>query len=350
MKTRFGFVLCAVCFAGSTLSRADQPAFGSLESPSLAQVQVQAKAWLKEIGKTDPATLRQFEALWNRKDRPVLDLVADTLALASPEAARLLAEARNPLAPAPLGVPEILKNAKAAPFLQNNLALAYARALSLRRVHEEALDVFKITAAEKGVDPAGYFFHRAVCEHALLQKKEAGRTIARLLEEASDAPERFRTVAVLMLLDMQTWKDKDLAAVARKMENIERRLDLARGGPQTQKLQKEVIHRLDELIKELENQANQKNPSDGPPKEGQPKQGQNPNNNPTNPLERPQLGGPGGSGRVDPARVQRLREQWGHLPERQKIHALQELTRGMSPRYREAIENYFRKLTESPRP
>ena len=58
-----------------------------------------------------------------------------------------------------------------------------------------------------------------------------------------------------MLLDMQTWKDKDLGAVARKMDNIERRLDLARGGPQTQKLQREVVARLDELIKELENKA-----------------------------------------------------------------------------------------------
>ena len=56
-----------------------------------------------------------------------------------------------------------------------------------------------------------------------------------------------------MLLDMHAWKDKDLQAVARKMENVERRLELARGGPQTQKLQKEIVLRLDELIKELEN-------------------------------------------------------------------------------------------------
>ena len=56
-----------------------------------------------------------------------------------------------------------------------------------------------------------------------------------------------------MLLDMHAWKDKDLQSVARKMENVERRLELARGGPQTQKLQKEIVLRLDELIKELEN-------------------------------------------------------------------------------------------------
>ena len=75
------------------------------------------------------------------------------------------------------------------------------------------------------------------------------------MTQAVDSPERYKTVGALMLLDMQAWKDKDLGAVARKMGNIERRLELARGGPHTQKLQKEVVARLDELIKELENKA-----------------------------------------------------------------------------------------------
>jgi hypothetical protein len=93
-----------------------------------------------------------------------------------------------------------------------------------------------------------------VCEHALVLKKEATGTINRLLEDALDAPERYKTVATLMLLDMQTWKDKkDLGAIVRKMKNSERRLELARGGPQTQKIQKEIVDRLDEIIKELEN-------------------------------------------------------------------------------------------------
>ena len=99
------------------------------------------------------------------------------------------------------------------------------------------------------VEPAAYLFHRAVAEHALLNKGEATKTIIRLLEDAVTSPERYKTVSALMLLDMQAWKDKDLGSIARKMENIERRLDLARGGPQTQKLQKEVIARLDEIIK-----------------------------------------------------------------------------------------------------
>src|SRR5262245_8991594 len=61
-------------------------------------------------------------------------------------------------------------------------------------------------------------------------------------------------VGTLMQLDMLSWREKDLGEIARQMDNIERRLQLARGGPQTQKIQKEVVARLDELIKQLENQ------------------------------------------------------------------------------------------------
>jgi hypothetical protein len=56
----------------------------------------------------------------------------------------------------------------------------------------------------------------------------------------------------------------------------------------------------------------------------------------------------GGTGRVDPQRMKALLEQWGKLPPREQARALQELTRGMSPRHREAIENYFRNIA-SPR-
>lgn len=239
--------------------------FGALEAVKAEAARTQAAAWLKDIGKTDAATTQQLNAIWAREDRTVLDRVADSLALGSADAARLLAQARDPRTPAPTEVPAILKDAKQPTFFRANLALAYARALANRRVHEEALDTLKLVQPEHVVAPASYLFHRAVCEHALLQRKEASRTINRLLDDtASDSPERYKTVSALMLLDMQTWKDKDLGAIARKMENIERRLELARGGPQTQKLQREVLARLDEMIKELENKAKQPpNPSPG---------------------------------------------------------------------------------------
>jgi hypothetical protein len=226
--------------------------FGTLKAPSLDAAREQALAWLKGTGKTDAATLTEFDELWKQTDRSLLDLVTTTLTLGDAEAAKLLSEARDPSTPAPTTVPSIIKDEKRPVFFRSNLGLAYAKALSNRRVFEELVDVLKAVKPEQVVDPAAYFFHRAVAEHALLLKPEANRSIVGLLEDVSDAPDRYKMVGVLMFYDMQAWRDKDLGAIARKMENIERRLDLARGGPQTQKIQKEVVARLDEIIKELE--------------------------------------------------------------------------------------------------
>jgi hypothetical protein len=252
---------CAVPLVGLSAAPAlakNKPAkepisFGTLAAPSPEAARSQALNWLKGVGKTDAATLKEFEALW-AQDRPLLDKVAGTLALGDAEAAKLLAEARDPSAPAPTAVPAAIKDAQRPAFYRANLALAYGKALSNRRVFEEALEVLRCAKPEQVVDPAAYFFHRAVAEHTLLLKNEATRSITGVLEDVGDAPERYKLVAVLMLHDMQSWKDKDLGAIARKMDTIERRLDLARGGPKTQKIQKEVVARLDELIKKLENQ------------------------------------------------------------------------------------------------
>lgn len=242
--------------AGQAADQKREAVFGDLETMSVQDAQNKTAAWLREIGKTDAATMQRFEAIWKQPDRIVLDMVAESLALGDASAAKLLADAHDANTAAPISMPEILKDANKPLFFRANLGLAYARALANRRVHEETLAVLKNFRPEQVVDPAAYLFHRSVAEHALLYKGEATQNIVRLLDDCYGSPDRYKTVSALILLDMQTWKsDKDLGGIARKMENIERRLELARGGPQTQKQQKEVIDRLDELIKELENKA-----------------------------------------------------------------------------------------------
>jgi hypothetical protein len=233
--------------------------FGTLSAPSEVAVRVQAANWLKEAGKYD-ASRQAFDALWADKDKTLLDRVADTLALGDPAAAKLLTAARDPRSPAPTALPALLQDTTKPAFFRANLALAYAKALSNRKVYEEALETLKLFKPEQVVDPASFLFHKAVAEHGLMLKKEANETIARLLDDVPAAPERYRMVAALMHFDMVGWTDRDvldkLATIGRKMGNIERRLGLERGGKKTQKQQKEVLARLDELIKELENQAN----------------------------------------------------------------------------------------------
>ena len=243
----------AVVLAAPALGadRRPEASFGALEPASVEAARTQAAAWLKAAGKTDAQA--QFDAIWKNDSLTVLDRVAATFELGDPAAAKLLALARDPVGVAPTKVPDILKDTNRSQFFRANLGLAVARSLSNRRIHEEALETLKAFQPEQVVDPAAYLFHRAVSEHALLMKPEATKTIERIIDDAPFSPERYKTVSMLMLLDMHAWKDKDLSAVARKMENVERRLELARGGPQTQKLQKEIVARLDELIKELEN-------------------------------------------------------------------------------------------------
>jgi hypothetical protein len=96
-----------------------------------------------------------------------------------------------------------------------------------------------------------------VAEYSLMARSEASQAVLRLLEDVSDAPERYRMVAALMQFDMLTWQDNDLGWVARKMGVIADRLDIVRGGEKTRKMQKEVLVRLEEMIKEKENQQKQ---------------------------------------------------------------------------------------------
>jgi hypothetical protein len=236
--------------------------FGTLDVASAEAVKTQAQAWLNSVGKIDAATAGRLDAIWKQTDRAVLDRLADSFALGNADAAQLMTEARDQLAPAPTKIPDLFKNDKLPAFFRANLGLAYARALNNRRVHEEALEVLKLFNAEDVVDPAAYLFNRAVSEYSLLQKDDANRSIRRLLDEAGTfSPERFKAVAMLMQLDMVAWKNKDLSDISRKMKDVERRLDLARAGPVTQQKQKEILARLDEVIKKLENQ--QKPPPGG---------------------------------------------------------------------------------------
>jgi hypothetical protein len=200
------------------------------------------------------------------------------------------------------------------------------------------------------VDPAAFYFHKAVAEHALVQKTAALTSITRLIEDVADAPERYRNVSILMLLDMQQWKDedKDLQNIARLMDNIERRLDLARGGPKTQELQKRVINRLDEVIKEIENQIKSGNANCQCPGGGQPGPG---NTNQPNAPQQDSVGGTNsGPGIVDPKKLKTLQENWGKLPEKERAKAMMEITKDLPPRYREVIENYFKTLAKSQGP
>jgi hypothetical protein len=339
----------AAGLTGTALAAESKPAtvysFGTLKTPTVDAARAQAQAWLAgvQVGNGRSA---DFAAIWDAADKPLLDRVTDTFVLGDPAAAKLLAEARDPAAPAPKEVPALLRDAKLPAFYRNNLALAYAKALSGKRIYEEALDALRAAVPEQVVDPAAYYFHKAVAEHALVQKKESVHSIARLLDDVADCPERYKMVATLMFLDMQSWKDdeKDLSNIAKLMDNSERRLDLSRPGPKTQEIQKKIVFRLDELIKDIENQMKNGGQCQCPGGGSQPGPGTNQPNSPQNDSQIMTNSGPGV---VDQKKLQHLATNWGKLPEKERAKAMMELTKDLPPRYREVIENYFKTLARS---
>jgi len=362
MRTRCGrlaalALLASLC--GGPLLAADPDkkpirelaSFGTYQAPKVEEAKQQAQDWLKSVGKTDAATQKAFEAIWST-DKPLLDKVTATLILGDDKARALLTEARDADAPAPTTTPALVKDLKLPSFYRANLGLAYAKALCQRKVFDETIETLKAVKPEQVVDPSAYFFTRAVAEFTLMMKKEADESALRLLDDVTDAPERYRMVAALMHFDMLTWQDKDLGWISRKMNVIKDRLDLTRGGEKTRKMQKEVLVRLDEMIKELENQQKSSSssnggscPSGGPPGQSGPPSGSQPNGTPA-----ADSGLPSGQmpGEIDPKLLKKVME-WGTLPEKERAQAMRDLEREIPEKYRDAIQTYLKQISAKTR-
>ena len=95
------WLAAAAVSAGSVAPAADPapPAysFGTLRAMPADAAKAKAEAWLKAVDKLDRA---KFDAIWEA-DRPVADRVLDSLLLGKPEAAAVLADARDPDATPP---------------------------------------------------------------------------------------------------------------------------------------------------------------------------------------------------------------------------------------------------------
>jgi hypothetical protein len=341
--------------SGETARAADKTpgkeiaSFGSLQTPTPEAAKAQAAAWYARVGGKDMA---KFNAIWST-DRPTLDKVADTLALGDPEAAKILKHARDAGTAAPEGVPALIRDKKADVYLRSNLGLAYAKALANRRIFEEVQLTLQTVKGENVVDPAVYFFNKAVAEYSLMARPEASAAITRLIEDVEGAPERYRMVAALMQLDMLTWQDDDLGWVARKMNVIADRLDINRGGDKTRRMQKEVLVRLEEMVKEKENQQKQQSQGQGQGNGGQCPPGSNPSggqpgNNPTSssPQQDSYGGNAPGKGEINEKEKTKVTENWGNLPEKDRAKAMIELTRDLPREMKESVDIFIKKLGE----
>jgi hypothetical protein len=289
--------------------------------------------WLATRNVDDP--IRQSaEALWQAARPPVdlTDLVAKTMALADERATSLATLCAKTRATGPLAPQEWLKNEELPAIERNNLRLFYGRWLAQERMYDEALA--QLDGLEPGdvVDPASLVFYQAVVYHRLLDKARGLKAI-QTLANVADVPNRYRSVAALMKTDLEALQDESLDHISRQMEDIRRRLALGRAGKKVREVEDDVIAALDKLIKEQEDRQQQSQNSAGGGAAPQPQQAM-----PDSRIARMQ-----GAGEVDRRNVGNT-SGWGDLPPKQREEALQQIGKDFPPHYRDAIEQYFRKL------
>jgi hypothetical protein len=319
--------------------------FSTLKSATPEAAKAKSEAWLKSVGKFDQTA---FDKVWADENRTILDRTADSLALGNTEAAAILANVRKVEAPAPATTPGFLTDAKSDNFFRTNVALAFAKAAASKKVYEEALEALNAATPESAVDPSALYFFKAVAEHATMRKEAASSSIIRLLDDVTDAPDRYKMVATLMFFEMQRWSPdpKDLSNIERLMDNSGRRLELARAGEKTQDIQKKIVFRLDELIKELENKNKPGQCNGGNcPNGGQP--GSQPGGNtvnPSNPAADSVIMGGSGEGKVLDRELRNIAEKWGTLPPEKRAKIMEDLNRDVPAKYKPMVEEYFKSL------
>lgn len=312
----------------------------SWKMPTVANVREQAVAWATEHG-IDDNTRAQVDALWTSaadgSEAHLLDLLAATFALVDPRARELLNHCSQARLKVTLPNVEWLGDEKTPPLVRNNLRLLYGRWLVQERLYDEGTEQLAGLNVEDVADPAALLFYTAVLQHRTLQRDAGLKTIARLLENEPQLPKRFASLAKLMEPDLKALKDDSLDHIARRMDDIRRRLDLGRAGPKVRSVEDGVIASLDKLIDDMEKQ--QQAAAAAAAASGGGKGGLQPNQ--PAPDSTPMQGK--GPGEVTKKPIGNS-SGWGELPPRQRQEALQQIGKDYPAHYRDMIEQYFRKL------
>jgi len=317
----------------------------SWKMPTAAEVRERTWLWLATQGEIDPAVSAALGQQWdqaqeNAARREWLDLVASTISQASARARALVANCGAARQTVALPDTAWLVDEQTPAFERFNLRLLYGRWLVHETLYDEAAVQLEGLRPEDVVDPAGLLFYQSVVAHSSLQRTPGLAAIARLLENESQVPRRYVSVARLMQADLEGLKEESLDHIARRMEDIRRRLELGRAGPKVRSVEDGVIESLDKLIDEMQKQqdaAAAAAAAAGAPQGTIRPQQPAPDSMP--------MGGKG-PGQVADKPVGKG-DGWGNLPPKARQEAMQQIGKDYPAHYRDVIEQYFRKLATS---
>ena len=191
----------------------------------------------------------------------LLDCLASSVALADAKAAKLVELCSKPRSsrccPTRAGCATRSCRRWSAPISACSTLAGWC----MRSMFDEAADQLSGLGPADVVAPAELLFYQGVVYYRLLNQEKGMKAINDLLDGAETSPRRYVHVARLMQADLEALKPDTLDHIARRMEDIQRRLELGRAGPKVRKVEDGVIESLDKLIKKLEDEQQDKHVS-----------------------------------------------------------------------------------------
>ena len=171
----------------------------------------------------------------------------------------------RPAEPVGRSEPSWLGDKVMPPLFAHNMRLFYAQWLVHESLFDEAQEQLAGLLPGDVVAPASLLFNQSVVYRALLNKELGLKAIDELLQSGDASPRRYVALARLMQDDLKGLKDDSLDHVARRMDDIRRRLDLGRAGAKVRTEEDGVVKSLDKMIKQIEDQSNNSRRNRGPP-------------------------------------------------------------------------------------
>jgi len=332
-----GALACTPAFADSAAAPSDSVVrkAPTWHLPQVSDVRDQAMEWVRKNAKEPAAQARAMAVLVGIGEKAngteLLDRLGEAFATVDPDVAQLVDLCSRPRARAVLPSFAWLTDPKIAPVLAANMRLYFGRWLVQGQWFEEALEQIGTLQPSQVAAPAELLFYQGAAYHHLLNKEQGLKVINELIDGAEFSPRRYVAVAMLMQADLSTLEEGTLDHIARRMDDNAGRLDHGRAGPKVKKVEDGIVESLDKLIKKMEDEQNRQNQNQTnslqtsrPAQDSRPMGGQAP-------------------GDVDKRDVGH-KSGWGNLPPKEREEALQQMGRDFPPHYREAIEQYFRKL------
>jgi hypothetical protein len=315
--------------------------------PTYSTVRELVDEWVDEVQPANKAT-EHIEELWPEAsgdeaadataELDLLDRLAETIAAVDERAAELIRLCRADYSGPELPDASWLAEGDVPPLVRDNLRLYYARWLAQHKLYDETIAELEGLSPADVVDPASLLFYRMIAYQQLVQPDEARAALVQLMEHRDGLPRRYQQLGQLLERDLESLDDESLDHIARRMNDIRRRLAYGRAGEHVQEIERGVVESLDRTIKELEEkqQQSQQSQASGAPQ-------------PSQPMQDSRLAELHAPMEVDQRDIGH-ESGWGDLPPKEREQALQAIGRDFPAHYRDLIEQYFRELAAESTP